>query len=69
MALTPFQLRAEWARSPRVRTSTRSVPWQPASTTASEGSMRIAKSPVISSGSDWESLWRPLNSASISSAS
>ncbi len=44
IALTPFHERAEWARSPRVITSKRSVPWQPASTTASEGSIRIAKS-------------------------
>ena len=34
-----------------VVTSTRIVPWQPASTTASEGSIRIAKSARIRSGS------------------
>ena len=51
IALTPFQLRAACARSPVVRTSTRIVPWQPASTFAPEGSMRIAKSAAISSGS------------------
>ena len=50
IALTPRQLRAECARSPVVRTSTRSVPWQPASTTALDGSIRIAKSAAISSG-------------------
>ena len=50
IALSPIQLRAEWARSPVVRTSTRRVPWQPASTPAFEGSIRIAKSPAISSG-------------------
>ena len=55
MALTPFQLRAECARSPVARTSTRSVPWQPASTSALEGSIRIAKSASISSGSLWPS--------------
>ena len=53
IALTPRQLRAEWARSPVARTSTRSVPWQPASTTAFDGSIRIAKSATISSGLLW----------------
>ncbi len=55
IALTPFQLRAECARSPVARTSTRSVPWQPASTSAFDGSMRIAKSASISSGWLWPS--------------
>ena len=69
IALTPFQLRAECARSPVARTSTRSVPWQPASTSAFDGSMRIAKSASISSGWLWPSRLRPLNSESISSHS
>ena len=56
MALTPIQLRAEWARSPTERTSTRSVPWQPASTSAFEGSIRIAKSACMTSGCAWLSL-------------
>ena len=47
----------------------RIVPWQPASTTALLGSMRIAKSPAIRSGSLAVSFVRPLCSASISSAS
>ena len=56
MALTPIQLRAECARSPTERTSTRRVPWQPASTSALDGSMRIAKSACMTSGRLWLSL-------------
>ena len=69
MALTPFQLRAECERSPVVRTSTRIVPWQPASTSALLGSIRIAKSAAIRSGSLSASLRRPLWTESTSSAS
>ena len=69
IALTPFHERAEWARSPRVITSKRSVPWQPASTTASEGSIRIAKSEATSSGELSAILRSPLWTASISSHS
>ena len=69
IAFTPRQLRAECARSPRVRTSTRMVPWHPASTTALDGSISTAKSAVNRSGSDSLSRRRPLNCESISSAS
>ncbi len=69
MAFTPFHDRALWARSPWTVTSTRIVPWQPASTTPSDGSIRIASSARIRSGSLTLSLLRPLNSLSISSAS
>ena len=69
MAFTPVHERAEWARSPRVVTSTRSVPWQPASTTPSDGSIKIAKSACSSSGWLFESSSRPLRSASTSSHS
>jgi hypothetical protein len=69
MALTPSQDRAEWARRPSVRTWTRSVPWQPASTRPYVGSSRIAKSAASQSG--WLSLIlrRPLRSLSTSSQS
>ena len=69
MALTPFQLRALCERSPVVRTSTRIVPWQPASIEALLGSMRIAKSACSRSGSLSVSLRRPLWTESTSSAS
>ena len=50
MALEPIQLRAECARTPLVRSSTRSVPWQPPSTWPLEGSSSTAKSPASQSG-------------------
>ena len=69
MALTPFQLRALWARFPVVETSTRMVPWQPASTIALEGSISTAKSASNSSGRTCETRYSPLRSASTSSHS
>ena len=50
MAFTPRHARAGCARRPRVRTVTRNVPWQPASTTPYVGSSRTAKSAASHSG-------------------
>ena len=69
IAFVPIQDRAECARSPRVVTSIRMVPWQPASTTAFDGSITTANTPSSSSGLDRVSLNRPFRSASTSSQS
>ena len=50
MALRPSQARAVWARRPARVTSTRIVPWQPASTAAPVGSASTAASPASRSG-------------------
>ena len=69
MALAPIHARAVCARAPVVRSSTRIVPWQPASTTAFDGSHTIARSPASHSGDDRSMRPSPLRAASISSQS
>ena len=69
IALSPIHARALWARRPGTRTSTRSVPWQPPSTSAPVGSMSTARSPSSSSGRVSASRRSPLKRASTSSAS
>ena len=69
MALRPSQARAVWARSPVIVTSTRIVPWQPASTRAEVGSARMAASPSSRSGRSRNSRSMPLKAASTSSHS
>ena len=50
MALRPIHGRAVWARCPRSVTSSRIVPWHPASSAPSVGSPRMATSPASRSG-------------------
>ena len=63
----PSTGRAVWARSPRTRTSSRSVPWQPASSAPLVGSPRMATSPATRSGRSRTRWPRPLCSAATSS--
>ncbi len=69
MALTPSQGRAEWARTPVWVTTTRIVPWQPASIMAPVGSARTAASAATRSGRSRNRRSMPLYLESISSHS
>ena len=69
MALSPSHDRAEWARSPKAVTLTRTLPWHPASITAPEGSPKMAISPCNHSGECSANFLSPFSVAAISSAS
>ncbi len=69
MALSPSHDRAECARVPDALTTTRSVPWQPASMNPPDGSPRIATSACSQSGSSSSIRPKPFAAASISSQS
>ncbi len=69
IAFSPIHARAVCARVPVNRSSTRMVPWQPASITPFDGSPTIARSPASHSGSSRSIRPRPFLTASTSSLS
>ncbi len=69
IALVPIHARAVCARTPASRISARSVPWQPASIAALDGSPTTARSPRSHSGSSRSTRPSPLRAASTSSQS